>query len=84
MQTGELASSNPEAWAQTRLTKSSPLSSDDLVTLFDLLPVGEIQKGSREVRQAFVTGCYAQVGDDIRVLGSRELSGTVREIGASP
>ena len=158
MQTGELASSNPEAWAQTRLTKSSPLSSDDLVTLFDLLPVGEIQRGSREVRQAFVTGCYAQggfrglrkecsefpfasrvmtrfvqerlpghvfstcgifcdsltplhrdgrnarwpnavfrlsnfkngglwiegPGDDIRVLGSRELPGTVRELGAEP
>ncbi|CAE7587262.1 unnamed protein product [Symbiodinium sp. CCMP2592] len=45
-----------------RIANWGQITSDDLLTLFDMLPQGNLQKGQREVKQSFVTGCYSQGG----------------------
>ena len=62
LETGDLSLADPEVWAQTRLKNAAQISESDLQSLFGLLPKDEVRGGSREVRSAFVTGCYAQGG----------------------
>ena len=62
LETGDLSLVDPEVWAQTRLKSAAQISESDLQSLFGLLPKDEVRGGSREVRSAFVTGCYAQGG----------------------
>ncbi|CAE6961575.1 unnamed protein product [Symbiodinium sp. CCMP2592] len=62
LQTGDLLVPDAEGWSKARLNKPGQITSDDLLTLFDMLPQGNLQKGQREVKQSFVTGCYSQGG----------------------
>ncbi|CAE7247692.1 unnamed protein product [Symbiodinium sp. CCMP2592] len=62
LQTGDLLVPDAEGWSKARLSKPGQISSDDLLTLFDMLPQGNLQKGQRDVKQSFVTGCYSQGG----------------------
>ena len=54
--------SGPEGWAQARLASASFVTEADLATLFEMLPEREIRRGSRDVKTAFLVGCYAQGG----------------------
>ncbi|CAE7032457.1 unnamed protein product [Symbiodinium sp. CCMP2592] len=62
LQTGDLLVPDAEGWSKARLSKPGQISSADLLTLFDMLPQGNLQKGQRDVKQSFVTGCYSQGG----------------------
>ena len=54
--------SDAESWAAKCLVSEGLISKKELETLFSLLPKQAVQRGPRDVKSAFVFGCYAQGG----------------------
>ena len=54
--------SDAESWAAKCLVSEGLVSKKELETLFSLLPKRAVQRGPRDVKSAFVFGCYAQGG----------------------
>ena len=54
--------SDAESWAAKCLVSEGSISKKELETLFSLLPKQAVQRGPRDVKSAFVFGCYAQGG----------------------